>query len=71
MSEPEFSIAPANQQVIYRSFLLRLRQVKEEGASNQQFFIKDIQTKEEFYFANMVEMTRFLHNFLSRPEEDQ
>jgi hypothetical protein len=70
MSEVEFPIAPANQRVIYRSFLLRLRQVKEEGASNQQFFIKDIQTKEEFYFANIADMTSFLNDFLSGPGEN-
>ena len=70
MSEVEFPIAPANQRVIYRSFLLRLRQVQEEGASNQQFFNKDIPTKEEFYFANIAEMTGFLNDFLSGPGEN-
>lgn len=71
MSEPEFPIAPASQQVQYHSFLLRLRQIKGEGSSSQQFFIKDIQTQEEFYFPNMNEMARFLHDFLSAPREDR
>jgi len=65
MDESEFSIsAPVEQRVIYRSFLLRLRQVEEEGGSVQQFFIKDIQTKEEFYFANLYEIVNFLDDFL-------
>lgn len=61
--------APVEQRVIYRSFLLRLRQVEEQGGSIQQFFIKDIQTKEEFYFANLHEIVNFLDNFLHVAEE--
>ncbi len=65
MDKSEFPIsAPVEQRVIYRSFLLRLRQVQDKEESIQQFFIKDIQTKEEFYFANLHEIVNFLDNFL-------
>ena len=62
MSEVEFPIAPANQRVIYRSFLLRLRQTTTEGENSQQFFVKDIQTAEEFYFTHPDDVLCFLSN---------
>jgi hypothetical protein len=72
MDESELTLsAPMEKRVIYRYFLLRLRQVEEEGGSVQQFFIKDIQTKEEFYFANLYEIVNFLDDFFFRPGEQE
>lgn len=71
MSESEHFMFPSTDpQVTYRSFVLRLRQVNEEGENRQQFFLKDIQTREEFYFVDLQGMMRFLQAYLSNSTED-
>ncbi len=70
MLQPEQMLPTAEQQVIYRSLLLRVRQVVGEEESTQQFFVRDIQTEEESYFANLHDMTSFLIDFLSGPSEN-
>lgn len=69
MLQPEQMLPTAEQQVIYRSLLLRVRQVVGEEESTQQFFVRDIQTEEESYFANLHDVVGFLHALLSAPED--
>ena len=65
MLQPEQMLPTAGQQVIYLSLLLRVRQVVGEEGSTQQFFVRDVQTGEEIYFANLHDMICFLKDCLS------
>lgn len=72
MSETEFPLFPFTRpQVSYRSFLLRLRQVTEEGKRHQQYFLQDIQTKEQFYFVDLQELVNFLQAYESSLTENE
>jgi len=48
------------ERVTYRSYLLRIRRVEGEGVFRQQYFVKDVQSQEVFYFAVQAELLRFL-----------
>lgn len=49
------------ERVTYRSYLLRIRRVEGEGVFQQQYFVRDVQSQEAFYFTVQAELVRFLH----------
>ncbi|MBI1299677.1 hypothetical protein GC175_32530 [bacterium] len=66
MSRDDAACPENGPQVVYRSFLLRLRIVLNEGGQTQQIYLKDIRNQAEFYFADLPELMRFLEQ-LERP----
>ena len=66
MSRDDATCPENGSQVVYRSFLLRLRIVLKEGGKTQQIYLKNIHNQAEFCFANLSELMRFLEQ-LERP----
>ena len=58
----------AGMQIVYLSFLLRLRIVSHGAAESRQFYLKNIHTQEEFHFADQTELMRFLTNLQHAPD---
>lgn len=69
MSDPEIARSPSTRpqitqpQIRYSSFLLRLRHIPQEGGHHQQYFLQDIQSREEFYFVDLQELMGFLQAY--------